>query len=478
MTLSESNPRYLAELYLDQYRPKGYELASDIRNAAETADFLYFRPMAGGTDEVVKQVQLELGDNLPLLAKAGEQELEERAIMHERLYQSLPAAAIIEQRQKERMFNSSGELLVNHFYATERFHGMAELINMSPYRHFAQGHNALRANVALDDQELFGTASASNLKHALELKARIIQSQRSEAMALDERIQLSALDVEYGRGHIWQDEYYRSICQGLATHYGLDDKADNTFIWLTNKGIWAQRLSLEATTFHLKDQNPAIVLFGTPYFEVNTFPGKLNDIYGVNLPGKVTRVKDYQELTVAAESAKESKKPLIIYFDPISSYPNAKAADAEAIFQIASANYKSDSDVPCFIIADMTTCAGVFQIFDKAKATIGNSRVNLIATQSMLKYWQWGMDFDPLGAIIAFGPDVGPNLKNPLYDKFSQFYYFHLAEPSLKLLSYLPPVDSEYMKYRAARIDRNTAHGVSVIEEDCRSQNIQGVRVS
>lgn len=339
---------------------------------------------------------------------------------------------------------------------------------------FRRNDERMIAKKSLDALEIFPEQRIQNLhpdtlRDALRLRGLRAQDIRSQAMTSQERERFSFPDEEdYLRGNIFRDPLYVDICQKLLQHHGMTSP-DSGHVWLTSKGIWSQHIALEAIALSEREAN--IVFVGKPYFEVNSRPGRINNLFGLDLSSSIARAQDEEELQKVLQ---DNRKPMIIYCDPLESYPSCGVRDVEAII-VSAQQYENRTKQKCYVIFDTTTCAGMFPRFQQLEEKLG-TLPNIIAAQSLLKYWEWGADLTQIGAIVVGGPDAAIN--GPLYNTIMKYYYFVHGDPDIGSLAEVPPIRSDYMQFRADRISRNLRLVTGLLGKHFENKVVDGFAVN
>jgi len=254
-------------------------------------------------------------------------------------------------------------------------------------------------------------------------------------------------------------------------HYHLD-RSDDTVIHLQTRGIQAPKHA----TFSLLAQYPDanVVTIGGMYFETRKFFDRLKymlfqgpDVLTISEPNPEV-IRKY------ILKAAESNKPTIVLADPIESFDLQKLENTDfqkvmrlhqiqTILETAAQSFKGD--VPFFLVSDITNTGGVFQIFDKAKPIIQGSNVNVVAVQSLYKFFEYGWDTTSLGALIGHGHAFVAKGEGSLDERMIVALNLLNLGPGISEFALMPPLNSDYIQYRAKRITRNTSVILNILKE-------------
>lgn len=406
---------------------RGLGLSDWIRSRQEEHEWIYLRDDVA--DVFVRKALAELTDQeLFVLAEAGERELVDRAGMAEDLVREITG---------DSSFRLVGSMS-----------GKCDYLSASEMMKFLS---------ILPQIESWRTDLPLTLRNIIRKVASRIDDERSQAMTADEleRFGLER-NEEYMRGTVYLDPVYIKICKDLLEHYGIES-LENGHVWITNKGIWSQQIALEGLS--LGNKESSVIFVGKAYFEVNKRFARIDDVFGTNLSTRITRTKDESDL---AERMNSLENDLIIYFDPLESYPQCGVRDADVIIKTAI-EYQIRTGKSVTIIMDVTTCAGVYPNIEELKRKY-ETLPNIVLAQSFLKFWELGTDLTQIGAILVYGPDGQPD--GEIYKQLMKYYYLVHADPQLDSLAKVPPIRSDYMEYRANRVSRNMRLITSCLEEE------------
>ena len=99
--------------------------------------------------------------------------------------------------------------------------------------------------------------------------------------------------------------------------------------------------------------------------------------------------------------------------------------------------------------------------------------MNVVAPQSLYKFFQYGLDLTPMGATIAFGPILDDNGADSFRQRMIDCLNVLNMGPGLSELALTPPIDSGYIEYRARLMQRNATLVAQSIKGKLEAQGVQ-----
>lgn len=304
--------------------------------------------------------------------------------------------------------------------------------------------------------------TSRTIRRGIQMRALSIIDQIGQANTPEQLARLGELGVNYTRGNLFMELKYREIKAGLLKHFGLETDV-HTFSYLTNKGFTSNEIAWE----HFLSGSGGdvdLAVIGHPYRESMGIVHKYYQSHPREPKQKILRVyNSNDEIAKFIEyQIKENEKPLVLFFEPISSFKDMQLTDSRFILEKVAREYK-DSPITCTLVVDITTLGGSQDFVINAKKILGDSNVRLIVVSSLLKYFEWGSDIVQGGVLLATGSGCE---ENGTFDKAIRArWHLHSNEPDITQIAYLPPVTTEYINFRKDRIMRNARFMAQVLQK-------------
>lgn len=244
----------------------------------------------------------------------------------------------------------------------------------------------------------------------------------------------------------------------LEEYYGIPANDVRTVGHLTNSGMKALEVAIVLQRMTCKDDLPIYYHDGT-YFESKEL---INRLY--KDPIQLGADEIYRKL-----DSNERIGCLII--DAGVNWPNKKSIDMPIFFEKLQRHSQTD---PIFVIVDCTLTSIASNIIGKYRDVLPKHAI-LVIVESMLKYFQMGMELTNLGFVLFQGYLLERQLfKDIVFDILRTV----TAIPDDSLVKRLPMFSSDIFKKRMKRLSRNTKCFFRYFEELKQKGIVEGVTTS